>query len=89
MIFLSKWVICRFQPLIFQGVQDPFFPLRCLCFTHKDWHLIFEATPPLHFPEAAQRPVLVRDISNRQISTCFGSSPFWGFPKMMVPQNGW
>ena len=21
-IFLSKWVICRFQPLIFQGVAD-------------------------------------------------------------------
>ena len=30
MIFLSKWVICRFQPLIFQGV--PYQPVRDFCF---------------------------------------------------------
>ena len=40
-IFLSKWVICRFQPLIFQGVTN-WYPKKiaiCLFSSRRDPHL--------------------------------------------------
>ena len=50
-IFLSKWVICRFQPLTFQGVNKK---NRCLFFVNKSlnlklWsHLATTSIPLIH-----------------------------------------
>ena len=43
MIFRSKWVICRFQPLIFQGVSKR----HLCCFPTSNWSHHFSVRPPL------------------------------------------
>ena len=59
-IFLSKWVICRFQPLIFQGVPGWNFTILFFLVGGRELMAFLNVTPPKRWP-----PNEIKGLINR------------------------